>query len=111
MIRVKRGNLYFRQTSIGMWFYHRYDQKIPLAIKVFNNLENAIKDSEKAKTMSDNRYLIKALRNYRKVTYGQFDQESNWIVQETQDAATEIERLNKIIKELKDKIFLLERTK
>lgn len=49
MIRVKRGDLLFRQTSHKLWFYHRYDEKIPLKIKVFNSLENAIKDSQKEK--------------------------------------------------------------
>jgi peptidoglycan hydrolase CwlO-like protein len=38
-------------------------------------------------------YLIKALENYREVTYGQFDQEYKNKVQETQDAAIAIKTL------------------
>lgn len=43
------------------------------------------------------RYLVKALKSYREVSYGQFDQETEYEVEETQDAATAIERLLQII--------------
>jgi len=52
-----------------------------------------------------NHYLIKALRNYRVTTYGQFDQETKHIVRETQDAADEIERLNAKISALEEKLI------
>jgi len=38
-------------------------------------------------------YLIKALRAYRVVSYGQFDRETHHVVRETQDAANAIEEL------------------
>lgn len=41
----------------------------------------------------DIRYLIKALRSYREVSYGQFDTEYEYEVEETQDAADMLERL------------------
>jgi hypothetical protein len=47
-----------------------------------------------------NNYLIKALRAFRTETYGQFDQVTKHVVEETQDAADEIERLNARIAEL-----------
>lgn len=50
--------------------------------------------------MTSNKYLVQALRAYRQKTYGQFDQVSESVVQETQDAAAEIERLNKQVEDL-----------
>jgi hypothetical protein len=47
-----------------------------------------------------NKYLIQALRAYRQVTYGQFDQETRHIVQETQDAADALEKADARIAEL-----------
>lgn len=38
-------------------------------------------------------YLIQALKEYRHVTYGQYDQERRHEVKETQDAARAIEEL------------------
>lgn len=56
--------------------------------------------------MNKYRYLIKALRFYRKISYGQFDKEYSYKVQETQDAADAIEELleenEKLIKENKE---------
>jgi len=56
--------------------------------------------------MNKYRYLIKALRLYRKISYGQFDKEYSDEVQETQDAADAIEELleenEKLIKENKE---------
>jgi len=56
--------------------------------------------------MNKYRYLIKALRSYRKISYGQFDKEYSAEVQETQDAADAIEELleenEKLIKENKE---------
>lgn len=48
-------------------------------------------------------YLITALKNYRKIVYGQFDQESSYIVKETQDAAKALEELAIAYDELKSK--------
>ncbi len=52
----------------------------------------------------DNNYcnLIKSLRNYRAVIYGQFDQKSYFVVRETQDAANVIQNLVKENKQLKE---------
>lgn len=47
-----------------------------------------------------NKYLIQALRAYRQVTYGQFDQETRHIVEETQDAADALEKADDRIAEL-----------
>ena len=47
-----------------------------------------------------NKYLVQALRGYRQITYGQFDQTTETIVPVTQDAAEEIERLNQRVAEL-----------
>jgi hypothetical protein len=38
-------------------------------------------------------YLIQALKGYRHITHGQFDQERRYEVKETQDAARAIEEL------------------
>lgn len=48
-----------------------------------------------------NKYLVRALRAFRTETYGQFDQVTYHVVQETQDAADEIDRLNAVIDQLK----------
>lgn len=50
--------------------------------------------------MNSNRYLISALRTYRIQLEGQFGETSTFVVQETQDAADEIERLNTRVAEL-----------
>jgi len=42
-------------------------------------------------------YLIKALKAYRFVTYGQFDQEDRHEVEETQDGARAIEDLLEVV--------------
>lgn len=51
-------------------------------------------------------YLIKALKEYRHVSYGQFDKEYRHVVKETQDAAKAIEELcvenDKLRKEIRD---------
>lgn len=44
-------------------------------------------------TSMELKYLVKALRAYRHVEYGQFDEETASEVQETQDAARAIEEL------------------
>ena len=54
------------------------------------------------------RYLIQALRNYRHVSYGQFDQETHHVVQETQDAANRIEELLRELAAANDRISELE---
>lgn len=46
--------------------------------------------------MKTNKYLVQALRAYRSVSYGQFDQETRTPVQVTQDAATAIEELERV---------------
>lgn len=50
--------------------------------------------------MKSNKYLIQALRAYREVSYGQFDQETRRVVQETQDAADALEAADQRIAEL-----------
>lgn len=47
-----------------------------------------------------NKYLIQALRAYRHVYVGQFDQETRTVVQETQDAAAALEEADRRIAEL-----------
>ena len=53
------------------------------------------------------RYIQKSLRDYRKVSYGQFDQETKYKVETTQDGADAIEFLLKenerLTKELAEK--------
>jgi len=46
------------------------------------------------------KYLVKALRNYRNVSYGQFDQEIEDEVEETQDAADLIEEMDEDIQNI-----------
>ena len=58
--------------------------------------------------MKDYTYLIKALRSYREVSYGQFDKETEYKVEETQDAATAILELLEKVEELENKITALE---
>ena len=55
-----------------------------------------------------NTYLIQALRSYREIIYGQFDQEDARVVEITQDAANEIERLNEKIEEIKQLVISMD---
>jgi len=57
--------------------------------------------------MNKYRYLIKALRLYRKISYGQFDKEYSAEVEETQDAADAIEELVAENKRLNEEILKL----
>ncbi len=47
-------------------------------------------------------YLVRTLRDYRQVTYGQFDQETRHEVRETQDAANALEKLDEENQTLKN---------
>lgn len=58
-----------------------------------------------------NYYLIKALRAYRTISIGQFDQETRVLVPETQDAAEVIEQLERDNIELKERVRVLETKK
>lgn len=53
-----------------------------------------------------NRYLIQALRAYRQVSVGQFDQETRHVVQETQDAADALEEADRRIAELEKGVMV-----
>jgi len=53
------------------------------------------------------KYLVESLRNYRHVSYGQFDQETRYEVPVTQDAATAINDLLELNKSLQDKLDFL----
>lgn len=57
--------------------------------------------------MNKYRYLIKALRSYRAISYGQFGKEYSYKVQETQDAADAIEELIAENKRLNEEILKL----
>ena len=57
--------------------------------------------------MNKYRYLIKALRFYRRISYGQFDKEYSYKVPETQDAADAIEELVAENKRLNEEILKL----
>jgi hypothetical protein len=53
--------------------------------------------------MVSNSYLVQALRSYREKSEGQFGRTTERMVQVTQDAADEIERLNAEVAKLQDR--------
>lgn len=52
------------------------------------------------------KYLVQALRAYRDVTEGQFGQQTSTVLPLTQDAAEEIERLQKRVTELEEGVIV-----